>query len=338
MKQIVIRRAGSPDVMELHEAPDPVPGPGEVTIAVRAIGINFADLMARMGMYPDAPPFPCVVGYEVAGTVSICGDGVTSCAPGDRVMALTRFGGYQDTVAVPVTQVFPIPDSLSFSAAAAIPVNYFTAWLGLFILGSGRRDDTVLVHNGGGGVGIAAIQLARAAGLSVITTASSWKHDELRRNGAETCIDYRTEDFVEAVRTVTDGRGADLILDPVGGPNIRKDLSVLAPLGRLVGFGLSDSVRNGRRSMVRMLRSVFLMPRISMVSLFNRNHAVAGLNLGHLWSEMDRLRGIGNEILTMYEAGSVAPVVAREFPLTAAGDAHTFIAERKNLGKVVLVP
>jgi NADPH:quinone reductase-like Zn-dependent oxidoreductase len=253
-------------------------------------------------------------------------------------MALTRFGGYQDTVAVPVSQVFPIPDGLSFSAAAAIPVNYFTAWLALFVLGSGGRDDTVLVHNGGGGVGIAAIQLARAAGLTVITTASSWKHDELRRNGAETCIDYRTEDFVEAVRRATGGRGVDLILDPVGGPNIRKDLSVLAPLGRLVGFGLSDSVRNGRRSMVRMLKSVFLMPRISMVSLFNRNHAVAGLNLGHLWSEMDRLRGIGAEILKMYEAGSVAPVVAREFPLAAAGEAHTYIAARKNLGKVVLVP
>ncbi|MDA3947766.1 MAG: medium chain dehydrogenase/reductase family protein [Spirochaeta sp.] len=338
MKQIVIRRAGGPEVLELHEAPDPVVGPGEVVIAVRASGINFADLMARMGMYPDAPPFPCVVGYEVAGTVSACGEGVTSFERGDRVMALTRFGGYQDVVAVPATQVFPIPDSLSFSAAAAIPVNYFTAWLALFVLGNGRADDTVLVHNGGGGVGIAAIQLARAAGLTVVTTASSWKHEELRRNGADTCIDYRTEDFVEAVRAVTDRRGVDLILDPLGGPNIRKDLSVLAPLGHLVGFGLSDSVRNGRRSMARMLRSVFLMPRINMVSLFNRNHAIAGLNLGHLWSEMDRLRGIGDEILTMYEAGTISPVVAWEFPLAAAGEAHTFIAERKNLGKVILVP
>ena len=338
MKQIVIRRAGGPEVLELHEAPDPVAGPGEVAITVRASGINFADLMARMGMYPDAPPFPCVVGYEVAGNVTACGDGVTAFHPGDRVMALTRFGGYQDTVTVPVTRVFPIPDELSFSAAAAIPVNYFTAWLALFVLGNGRADDTVLIHNGGGGVGIAAIQLARARGLTVVTTASSWKHTELRRNGADTCIDYRTDDFVEGVRAVTDGRGVDLILDPVGGPNIRKDLSVLAPLGRLVGFGLSDSVKKGRRSMVRMLRSVFLMPRINLVSLFNHNHAIAGLNLGHLWSEMDRLRGIGDEVLTMYAAGSVAPVVAREFPLAAAGEAHTFIAERKNLGKVVLVP
>lgn len=336
MQQIVIRRAGGPEVLEVHEAPDPTGGDDDVTIDVAASGINFADLMARMGMYPDAPPFPCVVGYEVAGTVVDVGANVRDVSVGDRVAALTRFGGYQTRVVVPGSNVFSIPPSLSFSAAAAIPVNYFTAWLALFVLGSGRPGDTVLVHNGGGGVGVAAIQLAGAFDLNVITTASQWKHETLKALGAETCIDYQTESVVDAVRDATNGRGVDLILDPIGGPMIKKDLEILAPLGRLVGFGLSSSVRDGRRSMVRMLKAVFQMPRISLVRLFNRNQAVAGLNLGHLWTEVDRLHEIGTKIIGLIESGAFEPVVAQEFPFERVGEAHEFIAQRRNIGKVVL--
>ena len=342
MKQIWITRAGGPDVLELREAADPVPGPGEVLVDVRAAGVNFADVMARMGAYPDAPPIPCVVGYEVAGTVvqakaGAAPRGEPTFAPGERVFGLTRFGGYSTRVSVPAGQLFRIPDGMSFTEAAAIPVNYFTACLALIRFANLQPDESVLIHNAGGGVGIAAIQLARRIGARIYGTASAWKHERLRELGAHELIDYRTDDWVAAIRSRTSGAGVHVILDPIGGRNLRRDLEVLAPLGRLSAFGLSEPVGGGRRSLVRTLRSVLGMPRPHFITLLNRNWAIGGLNLGHLWGEIHRMRPIAEDLLAAWRDGFVRPEIAAEVPFDRPADAHRLLEERRNLGKVIYV-
>src|SRR5207249_1472735 len=203
MRSVWITRTGPPEVLEVRDGPDPVPGPGQVLVRVRASGVNFADVSARLGLYPDAPPRPCVVGYEVAGTVEALGPGADGgLAVGRRVVALTRFGGYAEAVAVPTAQVFPLADGMGFEDAAAIPVNYLTAVLILRHFGNVKRGERVLVHAAAGGVGMAAIQLCRIAGAEVIGTASAAKHAQLREAGVAHAIDYRTPDFAAEGRRI----------------------------------------------------------------------------------------------------------------------------------------
>ena len=341
MRQIWIARSGGPEVLEVREAADPAPAPGEIAIDVHACGVNFADVVARMGMYPDAPKPPCVVGYEVAGIVTAVGSGnVTASgrafAVGDRVVAFTRFGGYSSLVCVGANQVYAIPDEMSLTEAAAIPVNYFTAWLAIERFGNLKPDERVLIHNAGGGVGVAAIQLARDIGATIYGTASAWKHHHLKLLGADELFDYRTDDWVGQLRRRTDG--VHLILDPIGGRNLARDLSVLAPLGRVVAYGLSEPIAGPRRSPIRALRSVLRMPRPGFLTLLNRNWAIAGLNLAHLWSEVERLRIVGDSVLASWQRGAIHPVIAAEVPFNAAAEAHKLLEERKNIGKVLLIP
>src|SRR6188472_3463906 len=240
MRQVVIPRHGGADVFEVREVPEPTPGEGEVRIRVRAAGINFADILARIGLYPDAPKPPLVVGYEVAGVVDAVGPGVTNPHEGDRVVALTRFGGYADYVVVPAAQAYRFPDRLSDAEAAAVPVTYLTAAIALYKMAAISSGETVLVHNAGGGLGIAATQLARLRRATVIGTASVGKHDALRRFGVDHAIDYRHVNVETEVKRLTRGRGVDVILDPIGGPSFGASYRMLAPLGRLVMLGISS--------------------------------------------------------------------------------------------------
>ncbi|MBS1108209.1 MAG: Alcohol dehydrogenase zinc-binding domain protein, partial [Anaeromyxobacteraceae bacterium] len=193
MRAVFVTRSGGPEVLEVREVPDPVPGPGEVRIAVRVAGLNFADVMARMGLYPDAPKLPAVVGYEVAGTVDAVGAGVTSPVPGDRVLALVRFGGQAEMVVLPAAHAMPMPEGMTFEQGAALPVNYLTAYHALFRVGHLVRGQSVLVHMAAGGVGIAALQLCRTVpGVTVLGTASAAKHAVIREEGCHHPIDYRT--------------------------------------------------------------------------------------------------------------------------------------------------
>jgi NADPH:quinone reductase-like Zn-dependent oxidoreductase len=338
MRSVWIPRIGPPEVLELRERPDIHAGPGEVRIRVAASGVNFADVMARMGLYPDAPKLPCVVGYEVAGTVDEIGLGVTDVAAGDAVIAPTRFAGYADLVVVPARQTVPLPDGMSFVEGAAIPVNYLTAILMLEVLGNVRRGDSVLVHGAGGGVGLAAVQLCGVYGATVIGTASRAKHDALRAAGVAHTIDYRTEDFESEVRRLTGGRGVDVVLDPIGGENLRRSYRTLAPLGRLVAYGVSSMAPSTSRRVLTAAWQLLRMPRFGLVRLMNENHGVLGFNLGHLWEEMERLRTYLVKVLEFYRAGHVRPQIARTFPLEQAAAAHAFMQARENLGKIVLVP
>lgn len=336
MRQAVISRHGPPDVFDLRESPDPVPATDEVRIRVRAAGINFADVLARLGLYPDAPPPPCVVGYEVAGRIDAIGAAVTGFHEGDRVLALTRFGGYADLVTVPAAQVFHFPDALSDAEAAAVPVNYLTAALALYKMAALASGETVLIHNAGGGVGIAATQLARLRRAIVIGTASPAKHAALRSFGVEHAIDYRSADVAAAVRDLTNGRGVDVILDPIGGRSFISSYRMLAPLGRLVIFGLSAAAPGERRSWLRVFGAWMATPRFDPLSLINRNRGVFGLHLGHLWEQRRQLAGLMDLLLSELRAGRIAPVVARTFPLERAADAHRYMQSRQNIGKIVL--
>lgn len=336
MRQAVIPRYGGPDVFEMREGPDPLPGDGEIRIRVRAAGINFADVLSRLGLYPDAPKPPLVVGYEVSGQVDAIGPGVTGFAEGDRVVALTRFGGYSDVAVVPATQAFHFPTALSDAEAAAIPVTYLTAALALYRMAALSPGETVLIHNAGGGVGIAATQLARLRRATVIGTASAFKHDALRSFGVEHVIDYTSANVQDDVRRITRGRGVDVILDPIGGSSFTSSYRMLAPLGRLVIFGLSAAAPGERRNWWKAFLAWRATPRFDPLSMINRNRGVFGLNVGHLWDERAQLTPLMDMLIGELRAGRLRPVVAKTFPLDRAADAHRFIQARQNIGKVVL--
>ena len=337
MRQIWITRPGDVDVLELREAADPVPGPREVRVAVRAAGVNFADILARMGMYPDAPRPPCVVGYDISGTVDACGSDVTGFRPGDRVFGLTHFGGYSTHVCVPEDQLFRLPDNLDFGAGAAIPVNYFTAYLAIHRFGNLQSDERVLIHSAAGGVGTAAIELAVAIGAEVFGTASAAKHAYIRELGCEHPIDYRTADFAAEVSRLTAGEGVHLILDPIGGRNVSKDRRILSPLGRIVVYGVSSSSNSRRRQLLRLSATAMSFPFFHPLTLMNRNQGILGLNLGHLWGQIPRLRSVGERILELVAGGAVSPKAGHTFAFDDVREAHRFIQDRKNTGKVVLM-
>ena len=336
MRQMVITRHGGPEVIEPRDVPDPTPGDGELRVRVKAAGVNYADILARLGLYPDAPKPPLVVGYEVSGYVDAVGPGVAEHGVGDHVFALTRFGGYADSVIVAAHQAFAVPDGMSDAEAAAIPVNYLTARVALYHMANIQAGETVLVHNAGGGVGIAATQLARLRRARILGTASAAKHDALRAFGVDHAIDYRHADVGREVRTLTGGRGVDVVLDPMGGASYLTSYKLLAPLGRLVMYGASDMAPGERRRWWSALQVMMRMPNFQALSLLNRNRGVFGLNLGHLWLERKPLRAAIVHLLDDFCAGHLRPVIAKQFPLEHAADAHRFIHARANIGKVVL--
>jgi len=338
MRAIWITKYGGPEVLEVREAPDPIPKPGEVRIGVRACGLNFAELMAREGLYPDAPKPPCVVGYEVAGIVDAVGEGV-ALAAGARVIALTRFGGHAEAVCVPAKQVHPMPDAMSFEEGAALPVVYVTAYHVLFRVAHLARGSRVLIHMAAGGVGLAALQLCRTVPeVVVFGTASAAKHDFLRERGCDHCIDYRTSDYATEIGRITNGGGVDLVLDPLGGQDWKKGYELLRPTGMLVAYGFANMSGGETRNLFRVAYNFLTVPKFSPMSLMDQNRAVAGVNVGHLWREVDMLTGEMSALLELYRAGKVKPTVDSVFKFADVSAAHRRMHERKNVGKIVLVP
>ncbi len=337
MRQVWITKTGGPDVLEVREAPDPVPAYGEVRIRVQRAGINFADIMARLGLYPDAPKLPAVVGYEVAGTIDMVGADVEDFKPGDEVLAFTRFGGYSDMVCVPALQALKRPAGMSADEGAALPVNYITAYQMLVASGRVGPGDRVLIHQAAGGVGLAALDICRIFGAETYGTASAGKHDFLRERGLGHPIDYRNRDFAEEIMLLTTGKGVNLALDPVGGESWRKSWEVLAPAGRLIMFGFS-SMAQEERSLRRVVQGLLSTPwfKFNPLNLMNTNKGIIGVNVGHLWHETAMLRGWMEEVLRWYGEGKIRPCVDRVFPLAEAGAAHQYIQDRKNIGKVLL--
>ena len=337
MRQIWITKAGPPEVLQVREAPDPQAGAGQVRIRVKAAGINFADLMARVGLYPDAPKIPCVVGYEVAGVVDQVGQGVSGFAEGDRVFGMPRFGGYTDTLVIREEQVFKMPEGMSFEEAAAFPVVYLTAYDMMLFTGALRPGSRVLIHSAAGGVGLAAIDLAKTKNCIIFGTASTSKHDFLRERGCQHPIDSRG-DVAAAVRAIVGDAGVDLILDPVGGKSWGEGYDLLAPCGRLVAFGLSAASSGKKRSLLHAVLQVVQIRKYNPMKLMEDNKSVTGVNMGHLFDRLDLLRPQFEALLALYAEGKIKPRVDRSFPFAEAAAAHHFIHDRKAIGKVVLVP
>jgi NADPH:quinone reductase-like Zn-dependent oxidoreductase len=332
MRAVVVTRHGPPEVLQVQERPDPAPGPGEIVIEVRAAGINFADLMARQGLYPAAPKPPCVLGYEVAGTVSAVGPDVSEFARGDRVLAGTRFDGYVERARAKVSDAMRLPEGLSFEQGAAIPVNYGTAAAALLRFGNVQPGERVLIHAAAGGVGIAATQIAKARGAEVWGTASPGKHEAIRGFGVDHALDYTKPGWEQGLPKL------DLVMDAIGGASFRRSYELLRAGGRLVCFGASSLVVGERRSIVAAVRTLLQMPRFNLVKQMETSKTVIGLNALALWDEFGEFRVYLEPVRALLEKGQARPVVAASFPFERAAEAHRFIGERRNVGKVVLVP
>jgi len=338
MRVIVTTANGGVSVMKVEARPDPQPKAGQVLVRVKAAGLNFADILARQGLYPDGPPKPCIMGYEVSGIVESAGEGVEPGIVGKAVIAMTRFGGQAELVAVSRAQVFEKPDSLTFEQGAAIPVNYLTAWALLVTMGGLKKDEAVLIHNAGGGVGLAALDIAKHIGAKTFGTASMGKHDFLRARGLDHPIDYRNQDWLPVLKELTGGRGVELVIDPLGGNSWKKSYAALRATGRMGVFGMSVASASGIKGKLRALKAILSMPRFNPLGLMNRNRAVFGLNLGHMWGEGEKVAGWTQEIMRGVSEGWIRPHVDRAFSFDQIRDAHTHIESRKNIGKVVLVP
>lgn len=340
MRAIVIPRHGPPSVFEERELEDRRLLPKDLRVRVEAAGVNFADLMGRVGLYPDAPPMPYAPGYEVAGVVQEAGAHVVEEFPvGTRVMATTRFWGYAESVRIAAHWAVAIPAQIDFVTAAAVPVNYLTAYLGLVHCGAARPGDKVLVHGGAGGVGLAVLDLARDLGVELYATAGSdEKCERLEQLGVVKAFNYQTQDYAQAARKELRGGGFQLILDPLGPESFQKGMDLLEPLGRLVCYGFSSLVTGPKRKLWHAVTSLLKAHKVNPITLMNSNKGIHGLNLAHLFTERDLHRKAMSTLRALLVEGKIRPTVDRTFPLTAKGaaQAHDYLHERRNFGKVVL--
>ncbi len=325
MRAITISRPGGPDVLTPAELPDPVPGAGEVLVAVAAAGVNRADVLQRLGHYPPPPGAPDTPGLEVSGTVTAVGPEVAGWRVGDRVAALVDGGGYAEAALVPAAQLLPVPDGLDLVDAAALPEAACTAWSNLVTVGGLHEGATALVHGGSGGVGSIATQLGAALGARVLTTAGGPDRvARCRELGADVAIDHRTEDFVAAAREATRGRGVDVILDVVGAAYLERNLAALAPDGRLVVIGL----QRGRRT------------ELDLGLLLSRRASVHGTTLRARPAAQKAaiVADVREHVWPLVAAGVVRPVVHARLPLAEAPRAHELLESGAVFGKVLLVP
>lgn len=336
MKSVYITRQGGPEVLQLRESADPIPGAGEVRVKVKAVGINFADLLMRMGLYPGAPKTPFVPGYEAAGVIDQPGPGVINWRAGDRVVVPTNFGGYSDTLVAKADEIFRIPEGKSLEAGAALAVNYLTAYEALIEQGNLRKGGRVLIHSVAGGVGLAAVQVAKIFGAEIFGTASASKHDFLKKQGVHHCIDYRTQNFEKEVRSITKGAGVHVVLDPVGGASFGRSYRSLAKSGKLILYGFSAAASGPTRGLLNMAWQWLKTPSFSPFDLMMENRGVIGLHLGRMTDQKELLAAAMMQLVTWWEQGKIEPVIGATFPLELAGKAHEFIQSRQNIGKVVL--
>jgi synaptic vesicle membrane protein VAT-1 len=339
MRAIWTTGTNGPGSLEVRETEDPEPAPGQVRIRVRAAGLCFAEVMAAQGLYPGTPKFPAVLGYEAAGVIDKVGGGVDERRVGMRVVALANFGGHSDVVCVPEGQALAIPPGKGFDEAAAIPVNYLTAYHILFRTAHVQPGERVLVHMAAGGLGTAALQLCRAIGnVETFGTASAAKHQAIKEEGCTHPIDYHATDYAREIRRLTDGEGVDVVLDPLGGADSRKGLKLLRPGGRLVAYGFANMMRGTRRNPARALVQAASMPLLTPLQLMNANKTVSGVHIGRLVTQPDLLMQELTEVLARWAAGTITPRIDASYPFAKAADAHRRILSHGNTGKIVLTP
>jgi putative PIG3 family NAD(P)H quinone oxidoreductase len=323
MRAITISSPGGPEVLTLSEVPDPAPAPGEVLIDIVAAGVNRADLLQRQGMYPPPPGAPPYPGLECSGLIAAAGQGVTDWHAGDEVCALLSGGGYAERVAVPAGQVLPVPDGLTVAQAAALPEVACTVHSNLVTLAGLTAGDALLVHGGASGIGTMAIQLGRELGARVMCTAgTAAKLDRCRELGAELAISYASEDFVAAVSDFTGGRGADVILDIMGACYLERNVTALAPGGRLVVIGMQGGTR------AELDLNALLRKRASVHATSLRSRPAA--------EKAAIVTAVRNQVWPMVRSGAIHPVIDTVLPLADAADAHRLMESGDHVGKILL--
>ena len=332
---MVYPRVGGVDSIRIVEDSDPVAGPGQVRVRVHRAGINFADLMMRQGLYGSNPEYPFPPGYEAAGEVMGVGEGVTGLGPGDRVLAMPGIGGYSEQVVLDARRAIPLPDSLSFDQAAAIPVTYGAANHMLVHLGNLARGATVLVHHAAGGVGTAVAQICKAFGASLIVgTASAPKREFVESLGMR-FVDRESEDFGEVCKGATGGKGVHHAIDPVGGSHVMRSYKALRRGGKLYYFGASAAVKGDKRSTLTALRMWASTPRFDPLKMMSSNKAVFGVHMGLLDDE-SVFRGHLDALSGMLLKGQIDPVIDSVWRFEQVAEAQKHIHDRKNRGKVLL--
>ena len=323
MTAIAIRTPGGPEVLTPEPRPVPTPGAGEILVKVAAAGVNRPDVMQRMGQYPPPPGAPDIPGLEIAGEVVACGAGVTRWKEGDKVMALVVGGGYAEYCLAHESHALPVPSGLSLIEAAAVPETFFTVWYNAFERGRLAAGETALIHGGTSGIGTTAIQLAKAFGARAIATAGTpEKCEACRKLGAEVAINYKTEDFVEATKKATGGRGADLVLDIIGGDYIERNYEAAAVEGRILQIAFQSSPRatvDFRRLMLKRL-----------------THTGSTLRARAVADKAAIARAIEAKVLPLIAAGRVKPVINSTFALREAAAAHARMDSSQHIGKIVL--
>ena len=321
---MVVRELGGPGSLEREELDAVSADPGQVVMDVSAAGCNFFDILITQGKYQVRPELPFSPGAEVAGTVRGVGEGVECFSVGDRVSGFLEYGGFASTVAAPQERVFPMPPQMTFEEAAALGIVYQTSYVGLVRRANLREGETLLVHAAAGGVGLAAVQIGVALGARVIGTAGTPdKLDLVRQHGADAVINYREDDWVARVKELTDGRGADVIYDPVGGDTFDLSTKCIAFEGRILVIGFAS----GR------------IPSAQMSRVLVKNFSLVGLHWGLYFEKNLRVLQDTQEALSrLYAAGKIAPLVSATYPLTEAAAALEALAARRTTGKVVLIP
>ena len=333
--RVAITKAGSPSVLKILEMDMPIPKEGEVCIEVHFAGINFADTLMRLGLYQPRPPFPFTPGYELSGTINSLGSGVTGFEVGQRVVAAMPTGGQSSHVTVKTSRVIPVPDEMGLDEAAAMPVTYLTAHHMLHYLGHLKKGETVLIHGGAGGVGTAALQICQWAGIENVWATASGSKSEIIESFGGMPIDRHNQDFVEIIKEATDGRGVDHILDPIGGDNLTRSLSVLAEGGRLYTYGMSAAAPSSKRSLIRAFLAWRKTPKFDPLKLMTRNRGVFGVHMG-TWKDEDAMSEQLHKIMEGIKLGHLKPVIDSVFDAEDVADAHQYIHDAKNIGKVLL--
>jgi NADPH:quinone reductase-like Zn-dependent oxidoreductase len=337
VRAAVVTSYGGPEVLQVQQVPDPAPGPGQICVRVRAIGLNFADMFGRLGVYPGTPKPPFVPGMEFSGDVIAVGEGVAAFTAGDRVMGFSKLGSHAEQVVLSQTKAIRFPESMTYEEAAAFLVTNLSAYHGLVRLANLRAGEKLLVHAAAGGVGLAALQIGKHLGAELFGTAGTAEKTALaKRFGADYVFDYTKVDFEKRIRVLTRKYGVDVVMDSVGGDVFRKSWQLLAPMGRYVLYGVSAVTGKGAISRLKAAAVFSVMRPIFPPSLLSANKGIFGFNLGLLTDKDGYFRQAVTELLRWQARGVLKTLIGRVFSFDEIVEAHRFLQGRESVGKVVV--